>query len=129
MGTCHIITMSPTWTHGKFHVWISSTQNLLTSTQSLTHFCYCCGQKRRWCLITVIGLFAFAVVWTHLWSTVRLDRTGHISFLTGQNWTPKFTGQVLPDQIESGLLFLKHLTWQAVDISYHKISSLYTNLV
>ena len=70
MGTCHLITMSPTWTHEKFHVWITSTQNLLTSTQSLTHFCYCCGQKRRWCLITVIGLFAFAVVWTHLWSTV-----------------------------------------------------------
>ena len=69
MGTCHLITMSPTWTHEKFHVWITSTQNLLTSTQSLTHFCYCCGQKRRWCLITVIGLFAFAVVWTHLWST------------------------------------------------------------
>ena len=41
--------------------------------------------------------------------TLGLDRTGHISFLTGQNWTPKFTGQVLPDRTESGLIFLNIL--------------------
>ena len=31
-----------------------------------------------------------------------LDRTGHMSFLTGQDRTPKFAGQVLPDWTESG---------------------------
>ena len=35
-----------------------------------------------------------------------LNRTGHMSFLTGQDLTPKFAGQVLPDQTESGLMFL-----------------------
>ena len=50
---------------------------------------------------------------------VGLDRTGHMSFLTGQDRTPKFAGQVLPDRTESGLLFLKHFTG---DISSHKIS-------
>ena len=34
-----------------------------------------------------------------------LDRTGHMSFLTGQVRTPKFAGQVLPDQTVSGLIF------------------------
>merc|ERR1712051_320914 len=53
-----------------------------------------------------------------------LDRTGHMSFLTGQDWTPKFAGQVLPDRTESGLLYLKHFTCQATDISTYKISSL-----
>ena len=33
-----------------------------------------------------------------------LDRTGHMSFLTGPDRTPKFAGQVLPDRTESGLL-------------------------
>ena len=36
---------------------------------------------------------------------VGLNRTGHMSFLTGQDWTPKFAGQVLPDRTESGLIF------------------------
>ena len=35
-----------------------------------------------------------------------LNRTEHISFLTGQDRTPKFAGQVLPDRSESGLIFL-----------------------
>ena len=44
-----------------------------------------------------------------------LDRTGHMSFLTGQqDGTPKFAGQVLPDRTESGLIFLKHFTYQSV---------------
>ena len=43
-----------------------------------------------------------------------LDRTGHMSFLTGQDRTPKFAGQVLPDRTESGLLFLKHFTGAVV---------------
>jgi hypothetical protein len=34
-----------------------------------------------------------------------LDRTGHMSFLTGQDRTPKYAGQVLPDRTESGLFF------------------------
>ena len=38
-----------------------------------------------------------------------LDRTGHMSFLTGQDRTPKFGGQVLPDRTESGLIFLNIL--------------------
>ena len=29
-----------------------------------------------------------------------LNQTGHMSFLTGQNRTPKFSGQVLPDRTE-----------------------------
>ena len=40
---------------------------------------------------------------------VGLDRTGHMSFLTGQDRTPKFAGQVLPNRTKSGLLFLKIL--------------------
>jgi hypothetical protein len=35
-----------------------------------------------------------------------LNRIGHMSFLTEQDRTPKFAGQVLPDQTESGLTFL-----------------------
>ena len=38
-----------------------------------------------------------------------LNRTGHMSFLTGQDRTPKFAGQVLPDWTESGLIFLNIL--------------------
>ena len=34
---------------------------------------------------------------------IGLDRTGHMSFLTGQDQTPKFAGQVLPDRTDSGL--------------------------
>ena len=40
---------------------------------------------------------------------VGLDRTGHMIFLTGQDRTPKFAGQVLPDRTESGLIFLNIL--------------------
>ena len=42
--------------------------------------------------------------------TVGLNRTGHMSFLTGQGRTPKFAGQVLPDRTESGLIFLSILS-------------------
>ena len=38
-----------------------------------------------------------------------LNRTGHMSFLTGQDRTPKFAGQVLPDRTKSGLTFLNIL--------------------
>ena len=37
-------------------------------------------------------------------NAVGLDRTGHMSFLTGQDRTPKFAGQVLPDRTKSGLM-------------------------
>ena len=40
---------------------------------------------------------------------VGLDRTGHMSFLTGQDWTPKFAGQVLPYRTESGLILFNIL--------------------
>ena len=43
---------------------------------------------------------------------VGLDRTGHMSFLTGQDQTPKFAGQVLPDRTESGLIFLDILPYK-----------------
>ena len=43
---------------------------------------------------------------------VGLDRTGHMSFLTGQDGTPKFAGQVLPDRTESGLIFLDILPYK-----------------
>jgi hypothetical protein len=32
---------------------------------------------------------------------LRLNRTWHMGFLTGQDRTPKFAGQVLPDRTES----------------------------
>ena len=38
--------------------------------------------------------------------TIGLNRTGHMSFLTGQDQTPKFAGQFLPDRTKSGLIFL-----------------------
>ena len=41
-----------------------------------------------------------------------LDRTGHMFFLTGQDRTPKFAGQVLPDRTESGLIFLDILLYK-----------------
>ena len=42
-------------------------------------------------------------------SNLGLDRTGNMSFLTGQDRTPKFAGRVLPDRTESGLLFISIL--------------------
>jgi hypothetical protein len=36
---------------------------------------------------------------------VGLNRTGHMSFLTGPDRTPKFSGQVLPDRTEFRLVF------------------------
>ena len=38
-----------------------------------------------------------------------LNRTGHMSFLTGQNRTPKFAKQDLPDWTESRVIFLNIL--------------------
>ena len=38
-----------------------------------------------------------------------LNRTGHMSFLTGQDRTPKFAEQDLPDQTKSRLVFLNIL--------------------
>ena len=40
---------------------------------------------------------------------VELNRTGHMSFLTRQDRTPKFAGQVLPDRSESGPIFFNIL--------------------
>ena len=37
---------------------------------------------------------------------IGLNRTGHMSFPTGQDPTPKFSGQVLLDRTESRLVFL-----------------------
>ena len=57
---------------------------------------------------------------------VGLDRTGQMSFLTGQDRTPKFAGQVLPDQTESRLKHFIHQVWV---INSLRIRSLDTNLV
>ena len=35
-----------------------------------------------------------------------LDRTWHMSFMTGQDRTLKFAGRVLPGRTDSGLIFL-----------------------
>jgi hypothetical protein len=51
-----------------------------------------------------------------------------MSFLTGQNRTPKFAGHVLPDRTESGLIFLTfYLTSMGYQFSYDKVPG--TNLV
>ena len=48
-----------------------------------------------------------------------LNRTGHMSFLTGQDRTPKFAGQVLPDWTESGHTFLTfYLTSMGYQFSF-----------
>ena len=56
--------------------------------------------------------------WTHL--QLGLDRTGHMSFLTGQDQTPKFAGQVLPDQTKSGLSSLNILLCKKTTKNYEK---------
>ena len=55
-----------------------------------------------------------------------LNQTGHMSFLTGQNRTPKFSGQVLPDRTE---FELKNFTYQVWLINFHRIRSLDENLM
>jgi hypothetical protein len=45
-----------------------------------------------------------------------------MSFLTGQDRTPKFAGQVLPDRTESGLIFLTfYLTSMGYQLSYDRV--------
>ena len=45
-----------------------------------------------------------------------------MSFLTGQDRTLKFAGQVLPDRTESGLIFLTfYLTSMGYQFSYYKV--------
>ena len=53
-------------------------------------------------------------------NVVGLDRTGHMSFLTGQDRTPKFAGQVLPDRTKSGLTFLNILLHKNKRKNYEK---------
>ena len=53
-----------------------------------------------------------------------LNLTGHMSFLTGQDWTPKFAGRVQPDRTKSGLTFLNILhTEQQNFIEIHQIET------
>ena len=42
-------------------------------------------------------------------SRLWLNWNGHMSFLTGQDWTPIFAGQVLPARTKSGLIFINIL--------------------
>jgi hypothetical protein len=45
-----------------------------------------------------------------------------MSFLTGQDWTAKFAGQVQPDWTESGLIFLTfYLTSMGYQFSYDEV--------
>jgi hypothetical protein len=45
-----------------------------------------------------------------------------MNFLTGQDRTPKFAGQVLSDRTESGLIFLTfYLTSMGYQFSYDKV--------
>ena len=52
--------------------------------------------------------------------SVGLNRTGHMSFLTGQDRTPKFARQVLPDRTKSGLTFLNILLHKNTRKNYEK---------
>jgi hypothetical protein len=62
-----------------------------------------------------VGLFR------HL-STVGLNRTGHMSFLSRQDRTSKFAGQVQPDRTESGLIFLTfYLKSMGYQFSHDKV--------
>ena len=71
------------------------------------------------CWLLVFGFLQGKVVNSEFWNffsvnycsldQLGLDRTGHMSFLTGQDRTPKFAGQVLPDRTESRLIFLNVL--------------------
>ena len=57
--------------------------------------------------------FSLRTFLCHIW---------HMSFLTGQDRTPKFVGQVQPDWTESGLIFLTfYLTSISYQFSYDKI--------
>ena len=59
--------------------------------------------------------------WWYL-QALGLNRTGHLSFLTGQDRTPKFAGQVLSDQTESRLIFLTfYLKSIIYQFSYDKV--------
>ena len=49
-----------------------------------------------------------------------LNRTGHMSFLTGQDRTPKFAGQVPPDRTKSELRFLNILLHKNTRKNYEK---------
>ena len=63
-------------------------------------------------------------IWQNIFSLygLGLNRTGHMSFLTGQDQTPKFAGQVRPGQTVSGLIFLTfNLTRMGYQFSYDKI--------
>ena len=65
-----------------------------------------------------------------LYIVIGLDWTGLMSFLTGQDLTPKFAGQVLPDGTESGLIFLTcNLPITGYYFSYSQVRFLNTNLV
>ena len=61
-----------------------------------------------------MGRFAQTIENSHSFFNVGLDRTGPMSFLTGQDRTPKFAGQVLPDRTDPLLIctdFLKYPFW------------------
>ena len=47
----------------------------------------------------------FWIWWALFQFTLGLDQTGHLSFLTGQDQTPKLAGQVLTDRTKSELIF------------------------
>jgi hypothetical protein len=52
-----------------------------------------------------------------------------MSSLIGQDWTPKFAGQVQPERTESGLIFLTFYLTNIGNINPHTIRFLDTDLV
>ena len=56
---------------------------------------------------------------------VGLDRTGNMSFLTGQDRTPKFAGHVLPDRTKSRLTFLNILLKALILHTMHDLMILF----
>ena len=61
----------------------------------------CCLAKRKTEGPTLY--LVFHVIFIVKVISVGLDQIGHMSFLTGQDRTPKFSGQFLPDRTKSGL--------------------------
>ena len=60
----------------------------------------------------VWGIFAIVDIFWVMDLYLGLDRTGHMSLVTRQEQTPKFSGQVLLDQTESIHIFFNILPYK-----------------
>ena len=66
-------------------------------------------------VVLVIKIRTYTFFWSYFCPTMQykfwpvgFDWTEHMSFLTGQDQTPKFAGQVLPDGTKSRLILLAY---------------------